>query len=79
MQERAKRQLKSRKVVAKDGVLTGDEAMKQIKSRRMEEIEQAREKILFWNKRKNARKIFKHKLDFIIELDNPHRSAPRAK
>ena len=46
MQERAKQQSGLRKVIAKDGILTGDEAMKRIRSRRMEEIEQAWEKIL---------------------------------
>ena len=66
-------------MIAKGGVLKADEAGERIRSRRLEEIEQAREKVLLWDKRGKARKAFKRKLDFMAELDNPHRLAPRAK
>jgi len=41
MQERAKQQSGTRRVIAKDEVLTGDEEAECIMSRRMEEIEHA--------------------------------------
>ena len=45
-QEHAKQQSNTRKVIAKDGVLKADEEAEQIRSRHLEEVEQAREKIL---------------------------------
>ena len=78
-QERAKQQAGTRKVIAKGGVLKAGEGTERIRSRCLEKIEQAREKILLWGKRGKGRKAFKCKLDFMAELDNPHRSAPRAK
>ena len=79
MQERAKRQSGTRKVVAKGGVLTGSEGAERIRSRRMEEVEQARRQSILKGRRGNPRKALECKLDFLAALDNPHRSAPRSK
>ena len=78
MQERAKRQSGTRKVVAKGGVLTGSEGAERIRSRRMEEVEQARRQSILKERRGNPRKTLERKLNFLAALDNPHRSAPRS-
>ena len=64
-------------MVAKNGVLTGDEAAERIRSRYLDEIQQARVTSMLRGWRGNPRKAFKCKLDFMTELNNPHRSAPR--
>ena len=76
IQERPKWQSGTRKVIAKDRVLTGDEAVERIRSRRMDEIEQAQRIKQPHGRRGNPRKILKCKLDFIAALYNPHRSIP---
>jgi hypothetical protein len=78
MQERAKQQSGTRRVVAKGGVLTGSEAAERIRSRRMEEVEQARRQAILRGRRGNPRKALIRKLDVIAALDNPHRSAPHS-
>src|SRR5436190_1267201 len=76
-QKRAKQQSGSKRVVAKGGVLTGGEATERIRSRCLDEVQQARVTSMLRGWRGNPRKAFKRKLDFMAELDNPHRSAPR--
>ena len=76
MQEHAKWQSETRKVIVKDEVLTESEEAEHIRSRCMKEIEQARHQSILKERRGNPRKALKHKLDFLTALDNPHRSAP---
>src|SRR5436190_10416100 len=72
-QERAKRQSGSRKIVAKDGVLKAGEAAERIRSRRKNEVEQARWTAQLRGRRGNARKILARQLECLAELDNPNR------
>ena len=44
--------------------------------RRMKEMEKARWKMHFTRDNKHAKMVYKHKLEFLAELDNSHRSAP---
>ena len=63
-------------MVAKGEVLTEDEAAEHIRSRHMEEIEQAQRKKQLWDRRENSRKTLICKLNFMTALDNSYRSAP---
>ena len=40
-------------------------------------MEQARRTTQLWGTRGERRKTYARQLDFLAELDNPHRSAPR--
>src|SRR5438034_6570912 len=75
-QERAKRQTGTRKIVARGEVLKAGEAAECIRCRRLEEVCHARYQSLLKGKRGKVRQSFRHKLDFIAELDNSHRLAP---
>src|SRR5438034_2527115 len=77
-QEHAKHQSDSRKIVAQGGVMIAGKAAGRIMDRRMEEMEKARWQMHFGRDNKRARMAYKCKLEFLAELDNPHRSAPRA-
>jgi hypothetical protein len=78
MQEHAKQQSGTRKVVAKGGVLTGGEAAERIRSRRMQVVEQARRNARLRDTRGERRKAIVRQLDFLAALDNPHRSVPHS-
>ena len=75
MQEHAKQQSGTRKVIVKDEVLTESEEAECIRSRHMEEIEQARRQSILKERRGNPRKALERKLNFLAALDNFHRSA----
>ena len=79
MQEHAKQQSETRKVIVKDEVLTGSEEAEHIRSRHMKEIEQAQHQFILKERRENSRKTLKHKLDFLAAIDNSHRSASCSK
>ena len=76
-QARAKRQAGSRRIVAKGGVLNAGKAAHRIRDRRRNEVEQARHTAQLRGTRGEHRKAYARQLDFLTELDNPHRSAPR--
>ena len=61
-------------MIAKDEVLTEDEAAECIRSRHMKEIEQSQCKKQLWNRRENSRKTLIHKLNFMTALNNFHKS-----
>ena len=64
-------------MIAKDGILIEGEAVERIRFRHLDKVQQARVTSMLRGWRGNPRKAFKRKLDFMAELDNPHRSAPR--
>ena len=65
-------------MIAKGGVLKAGEAAERIRFRHQEEVQQAKLQSLLKGKRGKVRQSLMRKLDFMAELDNPHRSAPRS-
>jgi hypothetical protein len=78
VQKRAKCQAGTRRVICRGGALQAGDAADRIQLRRKKEVETARRRSLFGNRRGNVRKSFKRKLDFMAASDDLNRSAPRA-
>ena len=72
----AKHQTGSRRIVVKGRVLNSGEAAHRIRDRRRNEVEQAQRTAQLRGTRGECRKAYACQLDFLAELDNPHRSAP---